>query len=461
MAWFRRKASNSIAPGTKDFYGDRGDPTKGGFYMAADSGSAPSSAGGPDPLVRDVRGSSQESSRFVLTPVQDVNRGNFKQIKNAVENNPGKMYVSDIKLIQREEDLPGILTPVVDVAMAQENVPLTDKEAFNIQGNQKGAGMTVWQHTAMTASALENAKVRGEVAGSAPLPDNWQNKLKAETGGGQQAVRDAKGAVKFDGALQIIPSNTPDYVAHLRPGGANRGDDIVGGLIQEQFRVAKPEGMDEVGAQYPLADIYQVNQNALDNRAGHMTYVATVPFDDADTKNVGALSKDAAMLPLISNDMRNDQNTLRGNYNAEELNNPFGGKVGKFVALDRESVETGAPVTLDTLNNANTVEVGFRLNKDKDYTPLGGYSRVFGRLRVGQTIQDQKQGSTMVFTGKGRNAGPVTSDNQISNAAIMKFNGKDRKQFLESTSNTLNKAAQSPEQKQAVKSMGRPWRKNK
>ena len=67
----------------------------------------------------------------------------------------------------------------------------------------------------------------------------------------------------------------------------------------------------------------------------------------------------------------------------------------------------------------------------------------------------------MVYTGKGRNAGPVTSDNQISNAAIMKFNGKDRKQFLETTANTLNKAAQSPEQKQAVKSMGRPWRKAK
>ena len=176
MAWFRRKAPNYIAPGSKDFYGDRGDPTAGGFYMS-DSGMK-STEGGPNPLVRDVRGSSQESSKFVLTPVQSVNATNFKQIKNAVEGTPGKFYVSDIKLIQREEDLPGIYTPAVDVAIAQENVPLTDQEAFNIQSGQKGGGMTVWQHTAMTASALENAKISGEIREEGiGLPNDWQNKF--------------------------------------------------------------------------------------------------------------------------------------------------------------------------------------------------------------------------------------------------------------------------------------------
>ena len=78
MGWFRRKATENVYGASdpkKNFYGDRGDPTAGGFYMAADSGSAQSSADGPDPLVRDVRGSSQESSRFVLTPVQNVKKG--------------------------------------------------------------------------------------------------------------------------------------------------------------------------------------------------------------------------------------------------------------------------------------------------------------------------------------------------------------------------------------------------
>ena len=465
MAWFRRKATENVYGSSdpkRNFYGDRGDATAGGFYMS-DSGMK-SAEGGPDPLVRDVRGSSQESSRFVLTPVQSVRPGDFKQIKNAVEGTPGKFYVSDIKLIQRDEDLPGIYTPAVDVAIAQENVPLTDQEAFNIQNNQKGGGMTVWQHTAMTASALENAKISGEIREEGiGLPNDWQNKLKADSvGGGKSAVRDAETGVKFDGALMTLPSNTPDYVAHLRPGGANRGDDMVGAFVQEAYGIPTPKSQDgEIGSQYPIADLYQVNQSALDNRAGHLSFVGSVPFDDADTKNVGQLSGDAAMLPLKSQDMRNDQKGLALNYNSNELNNPFGGKVGKFVALDAKTVEEG-PITLSTVNNANNVNVGFRLDKDKDYAPLKGYSRVFGRLRAGELYEDKKQkGSFMMFTRRGANSGAVDRDNTISNAAILEFNGKDRKQFLESTSKALNKAAQTEEQKQIVNSLGKPWRRKK
>ena len=159
--------------------------------------------------------------------------------------------------------------------------------------------------------------------------------------------------------------------------------------------------------------------------------------------------------------MRNDQKGLALNYNSNELNNPFGGKVGKFVALDAKTVEEG-PITLSTVNNANNVNVGFRLDKDKDYAPLKGYSRVFGRLRAGELYEDKKQkGSFMMFTRRGANSGAVDRDNTISNAAILEFNGKDRKQFLESTSKALNKAAQTEEQKQIVNSLGKPWRRKK
>ena len=103
--------------------------------------------------------------------------------------------------------------------------------------------MTVWQHTAMTASALENAKISGEIVSEGQsLPNDWQNKLKADSvGGGKSAVRDAETGVKFDGALMTLPSNTPDYVAHLRPGGANRGDDMVGAFVLEAYGIPTPK----------------------------------------------------------------------------------------------------------------------------------------------------------------------------------------------------------------------------
>ena len=440
-------------------YGVR-DPTKGGMYAPTEASS--SGGEGTSPVVTEVIASRNQKADFNLSPVQKI--GNDKTAANlmkAVNSNPGEFYVSDVKLIQREDDIPGIFTPVVDVAIAQENVPLSDATPLGANNAPK---RTVWQDVQVAATSLERASVKDpNIVSTGDLPDNWQSGMtQAKAGGGAAAVTSAQNTANFSQAIESHQQSVPYVIAHLRPGNwtAADGDAINEGYLPPEFKQNLIPG--SMAASAPVADIYVVTDNALDDRAGNLRYITSFDYDGEPSKPLGNAANDGALLAAYSvGNPREAQKGLATNYNLNEFDNPFGGKVGKFVELKGVSADGElARPDINTLKNAETIKVGFKLNaKDNfgdSYKPLpGGYKNFYGKVFAGSAVGEKSKVIIPTIPPRPAEVGNDTV------AGVMEMGGRPRGDYLRQTEGRLKGAATTDQHYTLIKEWGQPVPKKK
>ena len=450
--------SSKYDPTKGGLYGVR-DPTKGGMYAPTVASS--SSGEETSPVVAEVIASRNQTADFNLSPVQKI--GNDKTAPNlmkAVNSNPGEFYVSDVKLIQREDDIPGIFTPVVDVAIAQENVPLSDATPLGANNAPK---RTVWQDVQVAATSLERASVKNpDIVSTGDLPDNWQSGMTQAKAGGGAAVTSAQNTANFSQAIESHQQNIPYVIAHLRPGNwtAADGDAINEEYLPPEFKQNLIPG--SMAASAPVADIYVVTDNALDDRAGNLRYIESFDYDGEASKPLGNAANDGALLAAYAvGNHREAQKGLATNYNLREFDNPFGGKVGKFVELKGVSADGMLEKPdIDTLRKANVIEVGFKLNaKDNfgdSYKPLpGGYKNFYGKVFAGNAVGEKSKVVIPTIPPRPAEVGQDTV------AGVMKMGGKPRGDYLRQTEGTLKGAATTDQHYSLIKGWGQPVPKKK
>jgi hypothetical protein len=441
-------------------YGVKGDPTKGGMYMAEASSSS-SSGEGTSPVVADVIASRNQTADFNMTPVQKISntKGQTTALMKAVNSSPGQFYVSDVKLVQRDEDMPGIFTPVVDVAIAQENVPLSD--ATPLGANNSPGPRTVWQDVQVVATSLEKASLKNpDVISSGALPDNWQSKgMMQAKAGGAAAVTSAQNTANFSQALESHSKNVPYVIAHLRPGNwtAADGDAINQDYLPPEFKQNLIPG--SMAASSPVADIYVVSADALDDRAGNLRYVTSFDYDGEASKPLGSAADDGALLAAYSEgNPREAQKGLAINYNLDEFDNPFGGKVGKFVELKGISADAGSmeKPDIDTLKKANVIDVGFKLSAKDDYKPLpGGFQNFYGKVFAGNAVGEKSKVVIPTMPPK------PAEEHERTVAGVMKMGGRPRGDYLRQTEGALKKAATTDEHHTVIRNYGQARSKKK